>query len=140
MRRRGHADGRLRVMIVGIVLAAPFALATPLADTANHAFLLLIPTYFCLVLAIGSGPVTLQEVTPRRMRGMQHAFAVLAVNLIGLGLGPTIVALITDHALHDESQVGVSLAIAAPVALLCALGFAVFARAPYSRAIAAHVA
>ena len=113
-------------------------MATPLADTAGHAFLLLVPTYFFLVLAVGSGPATLQEVTPRRMRGMQHAFAVLAVNLIGLGLGPTIVALITDHVLHDEAKLGVSMAIAAPVALLGALLFALFARAPYRKAIAQH--
>jgi MFS family permease len=138
LRRRGHKDGRLRVMIAGILLATPFAVATPLADTAGHAFLLLIPSYFFLVLAVGSGPATLQEVTPRRMRGMQHAFAVLAVNLLGLGLGPTIVALITDHVLHDEAKVGLSIAIAAPVALLVALILALFARAPYTRALAAH--
>lgn len=125
-------------MITGIVCAIPFAVATPLADTAPHAFLLVVPTYFFLVLAVGSGPATLQEVTPRRMRGMQHAFAVLAVNLLGLGLGPTIVALITDHVLHDEAQVGLAIAIAAPLALLGALVFASFARAPYARAITAH--
>ncbi|QJU59870.1 MFS transporter [Sphingomonas sp. AP4-R1] len=132
----GRSDGRLRVMIAGAMLAMPFAVAAPLAGSAPLSFALLVPTFLFLTLAIGSGPATLQQITPSRMRGMQHALAVLAVNLIGLGLGPTAVALLTDRLLHDEARLGEALAIALPVALAvsCLCGLA--ARAPYRRAVA----
>ncbi len=132
-----RADARLRIMITGALFALPFAVAAMLAVSAGAAFRLLAPTIFFLTLAIGSGPASLQQVTPGRMRGMQHAFAVLAVNLIGLGLGPTIVALITDHVLHDEARIGTAMAAGAAVALTLSALCGGLALAPYRRAAAA---
>jgi MFS family permease len=130
----GWRDGRLRVLIAGAALAAPCALGAALAPSPAIAFALLAPTIFFLTLAIGSGPAILQTITPARMRGVQHALAVLAVNLIGLGLGPTAVALVTDHVLHDEAKLHVALAIVLPAALLLACLSALLALRPYRRA------
>ncbi|MBT4617286.1 MAG: MFS transporter, partial [Gammaproteobacteria bacterium] len=55
----------------------------------------------------------IQQVTPNRMRGLVSAFYLFFLNLIGIGLGPTITALITDYVFNNDQAVGFSLAIMA---------------------------
>jgi MFS family permease len=135
-----RSDGRLIVLAAAATLAAPCGLAMPLMENAQASLLLTAALIFFLTLAIGSGPATLQQVTPARMRGLQHALAVLAVNLIGLGLGPTIVALVTDHLLGDETRLGEALAIVLPMALATSCLAALVARRPYRALVARGVA
>jgi hypothetical protein len=79
----------------------------------------------------------LQEITPGRLRGVQHALAVLTSNLIGLGMGPTAVALVTDLVLYDERRLKLSLAIALPVMLAVAAVLAVAVARRYRASLAA---
>jgi hypothetical protein len=51
------------------------------------------------------------------MRGQAVAVYLLFANLIGLGLGPTVVAACTDFVFRDDAAIGKSLALAA--AILC---------------------
>jgi hypothetical protein len=55
---------------------------------------------------------------PNRMRGQAVATYAVIANLIGLGIGPTAVALLTDGVFGDESMLRYSLVI---VALACHL-------------------
>ncbi|WCM29491.1 MFS transporter [Sphingomonas sp. QA11] len=138
--RAGREDGRLRVMAGAGALAVPFVLAAPLMPSAGWSLALLVPAVYFLTVVIGSGPATLQLLTPPRLRGMQHAVAVLVVNLIGLGLGPTLVAFVTDTVLRDEARLGVALAITLPIASLVSMLCALAAMRPLRRALAAGVA
>jgi len=63
-------------------------------------------------------PTVMQMVAPAPMRAQVSALLLLVMNLIGLGLGPVVVALITDYGFADEMAVGHSLAIVATVAYL----------------------
>ncbi len=130
---RGVHDGRLRVMAGAALAAAPCAAAAPLLGGAWAALALLAPATFFVTMIIGSGPSALQELVPSRMRGLASAVAVLVVNLIGLGLGPTCIAAITDYVIGDERQLGRALAVAAPLMLLASAGFAFYGRRPYLR-------
>ena len=51
------------------------------------------------------------EVVPNAMRGQATAVYLLIVNLIGLGIGPTAVALITDRVFGYDAAVRYSLLI-----------------------------
>jgi MFS family permease len=135
-----RAEGRLMQLGVAAALAMPCAAALPFASKAQGSLLLAIPLVFLLTFAIGSGPATLQQVTPPRMRGLQHALAVFAVTLIGLGIGPTAVALTTDHILHDEARLGEALAIVVPLALGMSALAAAAAFKPYRALVARGVA
>jgi hypothetical protein len=84
--------------------------------------------------AIGSGPGILQDIAPPRLRGMTHALALLTVNMLALGLGPTSIAAFTDFALRDEQRVGLSLAIVPPIVLVASAAFARVGRRPFQRA------
>lgn len=138
LRRRGWLDGRLRVLAVATALAIPFAAAAPVAASPALTLSLLAPLVFLSTLAVSCGPAALQEITPNRLRGVQHATAVLAVNLFGLGIGPPLVALVTDLGFNDERRVGTALAMTTPAMLGLAMIFALAAAPPYRRAVTAN--
>jgi hypothetical protein len=48
---------------------------------------------------------------PNEMRGQAVALYFLAANLIGLGLGPTVVAAITDYVFKNDAALNKSLAL-----------------------------
>ncbi|MES2095621.1 MAG: MFS transporter [Pseudomonadota bacterium] len=138
LRKRGLATGRLVVMLTSACCAAPFAIMAPLASGPTDFLALAFGLLFFLAAALGSGPATLQEITPNRMRGMQHAVAVLLANLLGIGIGPTAVALITDQVFHRPSGLPMAMAIALPVMLVGAAGMNVIALRHYGRALRAN--
>jgi hypothetical protein len=46
---------------------------------------------------------------PNQMRGQASAVYLFIINLIGLGLGPQALALVTDYVFKDEHQIHLSL-------------------------------
>ena len=122
LRRRGYADANLRVIMIGALCATPFGIAAPLVNDVWLALALMAPFTFLWSLPHGIAPAALQPITPNRMRAQVSALYLLSVNLIGLGIGPTFVALMTDYLYRDPALVGHSLAtVAAITAPLSAL-------------------
>jgi MFS family permease len=115
---RGWLSGRLLVMACASAAAVPFAAMAPLAGSPSGVLIALGPMIFFGTMVIGLGPSTLQELVPNRMRGTATSIGVLVVNVIGLGLGPTSVALVTDYVLHDEHQLRYSLGVLLPCMLV----------------------
>ena len=60
------------------------------------------------------------EIAPARMRGQVGAVYGFVINLIGLGLGPTAVAVLTDYVFHNDNMVGYSLLVVSVTAHLLA--------------------
>jgi MFS family permease len=58
---------------------------------------------------------SLQLITPNQMRGQIVSLYFFVANIFGVGLGPTLVAMITDYVYHDEMAIGYSLATATAV-------------------------
>lgn len=69
--------------------------------------------------------VVVQDIAPAGVRGRALAFYTVLAQLIGLGLGPTSVAMVTQHVLGDRALLNYSLLITiTPVAIMivaCAL-------------------
>ena len=64
----------------------------------------------------------MQEVTPNEMRGVVNGLYVVTTNVLGLALGPTLVAATTDYVYQDINAVARSLAtVAAFVGPIAAL-------------------
>ena len=137
LRRRGFASARLLVLGGALLPAITFAVSAPIAPTADLFLWRATPLFFLLAAAIGSGPATLQEITPNRMRGVQHAIAVLVASLIGLGIGPTAVAWMTQRVLGDAARLGEALAILLPIMLTVALLATLVTMRGYTRTLAA---
>jgi MFS family permease len=139
-RRKGPngtaADSMAKVCFISQALSAPFAIAAPLMPTPWLAF-------GCGVLAsvigIASAPAqnaAIQLVTPSEMRAQISAVYLFTISVIGNGVGPLIIALVTDFLLKDEGMLRYSMA---SFALVMAPGGAFLmylAIKPYGRAAA----
>jgi MFS family permease len=119
--KRSVSAARLRVAFVGVVLLPVPAVLWPLVGTPSLAYALLFLTVFSLSIAQSAAPALIQSVVPNRMRGQAIASYLLLAGLLGIGLGPTLVALLTDFVFKNNSALRYSLAISAAPAALFAL-------------------
>lgn len=129
---RGVADSHLRVMRLSILLGGPPLLAAALMPTATLAFVMLAIAFPMLTMH-GVGTVALQFITPNEYRARVTALYFFVVNLTGLGFGPMLMALLTDHLFADDGALRYSIALVTGVALplaaiILTAGFSAFAR------------
>lgn len=111
--RRGISDAALRVGVVSAIGTAITHLPLTLLGDLTLGYAALAPAAFFLAMPFGAAPAAIQEVVPNRMRGQASAIYLFVVNLIGLGIGPTAVALITDYVFGDDQAVRWSILIVA---------------------------
>jgi len=113
--KKGYADANLRWTIIVQAMFVPLAIATPLMPTAGGAITMLALQGFLASFSIGPQNAALQVITPGEMRGQITAFFLFMFNIIGFGLGPSIVAAFTDHVFHDDAMLRYSLASTAAI-------------------------
>lgn len=81
----------------------------------------------CASIPVGVASANLQEMTPSRMRGTVSAAAGLFASLIGMGLGPALIALVADEAFGETEGLKFALATVAPIAAGLSAGLFVLA-------------
>jgi MFS family permease len=114
--QRGYRDATMRIGLVVSAVWFPFGMLYPIMDNATVAALLLIPSVFLASAPFGVAPAAIQQIMPNEMRGQASAIYLFVVNLIGLGLGPTAVAMTTDYVFQDDNAVKYSLLIVCTIA------------------------
>jgi MFS family permease len=107
--RHGYRDAHFRVGLIVCLLILLPAVLYPLMPTSELAVALLIPFAFLNAATYGVAPAALQQVTPNEMRGQVSAIYLFVINLMGLGVGPTAVALVTDRVFHNDNMLRFSL-------------------------------
>lgn len=132
--RRGRRDGPLLVGIAGAVGMLVCASAYPLVGPATVAAALLVPVNVLAALPWGPASAAMAEVMPERMRGQGAALMLLVVNLVSGALGPTAVALATDHLFGGPAGLRYALALVTVVGMALAAAFLYAALAPFRRA------
>ncbi|MBI5361940.1 MAG: MFS transporter [Planctomycetes bacterium] len=110
-RARGVLDANLRVGAIAALAAAPFALAFPLAGSSTLAIALLVPLSIATAAGFGVAAAGVVELVPPALRGRASAVYLFVINAIGLGVGPTLVGVLTDHVFGGESAFPLSLAL-----------------------------
>jgi MFS family permease len=131
--RRGYDDANMRVTIAALLAYTPFEIAFPLMPTAFLSNLMIALAGFCIAFGIGPQNAALQTVTPGEMRGQITALFLFVFNIIGFGLGSTIVALFTQYVFGSEALLRYSLAttvavLAPAAALILASGLTAYGR------------
>ena len=117
--KKGQIDAKIRVAMWAMILGIIPTLFYPiLSDLTFVLAFLAISTFFSNFM-MGLGPAAIQEVVPSTMRGQFSALYLFIVNLIGLGLGPTLVALCTDYVFGSPEFVGYSLLFVTSLAMAC---------------------
>ncbi len=118
--RKGHKDANMRVGLLAAILTLPCNVVFLLGDL-NMVWALMIFNVFTIAMPFGVAPAAIQEVMPNAMRGQASAIYLFVVTLIGLGIGPTAVALVTDYVFGDDMAIRYSLFIVASVATSAAI-------------------
>ena len=122
--RSRHASNSIVFTMTRNVLLVmiPLSICVGLAPSAPLALLGLACLTFATAMIAGQSAVALFHVTPNMFRGRIIAAYILTGTVMGLGVGATLIAAITDYVFHNDKAVGASFAIvAAGAALLAAL-------------------
>jgi len=123
LHKKGKTDAFMRSAAIGAIALTPCAVLAPLMPTPVLSFILLVPTLFFMGFPNGPAVAVLQVVAPNRLRGQIVALYLFVINIVGLSLGATAIALFTDYVFRDEGLIGYSMASTAllvlPVASIC---------------------
>jgi MFS family permease len=132
----GVRDATLRLSMIAIALALPFAIAFPLVDDPEVALTLLGAVMLLGTVPFGSGVATFPLITPNRMRAQVIAVYLLIANLLGYSAGPILVAWLTDEVFRDPAAINASLAIAGPSIMATGIALLAFALKPFRSMLA----
>lgn len=135
MAKRGRSDANMRVGLYAALGALPMVVLFPLMETAFWASMLLAPAVFCLSMPFGVAPAAIQEIMPNSMRGQASAIYLFVITLIGLGVGPTAVALVTDFVFADDNALRYSLLIVTTLAVLMSIILLAKSLKPYRESV-----
>jgi MFS family permease len=130
---RGVPAARFRVTLVAWSIIIPGTALWPLMPSPALSYAFLAIAIFGTSLGQAAAPPSIQDVVPNSMRGQAIAVYLLIGGLLGIGLGPTSIALVTDRVYGNEAMLPYALVtVAAPAALLglwlCWSGQAVYSR------------
>lgn len=128
--RRGRTEANVVVVWLSSLASLPFGILYPLAPTGVLTALLLIPTVFLMSMPFGVAPAAIQRMMPNSMRAQATAIYLFVINLVGMGLGPYLVPLLTESIFHDGNSLHHALLI---VATACSLSAAVLLKTGLKR-------
>ena len=136
--RNGHDDANMRVVLFSFLINIFALLGFTLAPSAGFAFVAFGIIQFVAMWVPGPFNAALQVVTPNEMRSQITALFLFIFNIVGFGLGPSIVPWVTQSLFHDPALIGkgfaVVIGIMCPLSTLCVwVGLK-----EYGRAVARH--
>jgi MFS family permease len=107
--RKGRDDANLRVVALVATVHLPLSIAYPLMPSPYIALTMGAINGF--ILSMGAGPqnAALQVLVPNQMRGQVTALFLFLFTLVGGGISPTLVAVLTNYVFHDESMLRYSI-------------------------------
>jgi MFS family permease len=103
MAAKGYRDSKIRVGFLASWLWFPTGVLFPLVGNDVLAMVLVVPTVFLASMPFGVAPAAIQEMMPNNLRGQASAIYLFVVNLIGLAVGPLVLALMTDYLFTEVS-------------------------------------
>jgi len=117
---KGIHDAYVKIILFSMVAMIPSAATLAFLESDLLAIVFMSLAVFFSAFQGGLAGGTLQLMTPNRMRGQVMAVYGLSSNLIGLGLGPTVIAMTTDYVFGYDEAIGKSIALCAVI--LCPIG------------------
>ena len=118
--RRGVRDATIRVIFWCIVAQIPVMPVAFLVGSPTLAFVLMVPTMMLTTAASSVQATALQLMTPSRMRGRIIAIYLLVVTMVGMGVGPLMIGILSDNVFKAKTGLAPSMAVVAFVGLILA--------------------
>jgi MFS family permease len=122
--KRGMQGASLIMVTIGAAIATPFSFLYPLMGTASSALWLMVLAIFGSNMGFACAASAMQRMFPASMLGLAAGIYFFLSNSVGLLIGPTIVAALTDYVFADPDKVGYSLSIVGGTSRL--LAFVIF--------------
>jgi MFS family permease len=118
-------DAFMRIVVVTDILIIPLAIASPLMPRFEYALACQVGLSLLMMIGVTPKLAAQQMIVPNEMRAQVTAVMMFTISVLGSGLGPTIIAVVTDYFFRDESQLRYAMAwsaaIATPILLVCAI-------------------
>lgn len=137
---RGTVDAAPRIVIVSLILQTPLFIAVYLAPDAGTAKFVLVPAVFAMLLQGGLQGASIQIVAPERMRGLIVAIYLMMTNVVGMAIGPFVIAQLGEHFFGGPTGIGVSLAVVSSVSSLAAAAMIAAGLPAFRRLVAIRAA
>ncbi|MEO1247613.1 MAG: MFS transporter [Pseudomonadota bacterium] len=136
--RAGKDDANLRAGVIGGIGLIPCSVLAPLMPSFGSGAAVYALFFFFASFPFGAAAAALQIMTPPNLRAQVSAIYLLVLNLLGIGLGPLLVAGMSDYLLGGKESIGLAMAITGGVmaplgALVLFMSFA-----SYRRLVASH--
>jgi len=132
--RLGHADANMRIVLWANIGSIPLGIVSPLMPTFELSLAVSLMGTFLVIASAPSLLAAMQVVTPNELRGQVNALYLFTLSVLGQGLGPTGVALLTDYIFQAEADLRYAMVTVAAVAGPIALALTWIAVKPYGRA------
>jgi MFS family permease len=109
--KKGYSDAPIRAGVIGAIGMAVPAVAFTQVSELWMSLALLAPAMFFASFPMPASTAAMQILPPNQMRAQISALFLLISNLIGLGVGTTAVALLTDRLFENPALVGSSISL-----------------------------
>ncbi len=129
--RTSSVDAKMKVLVLIAFASFWLRLLYPLMPSSTFALMLIFPLHLLTGAPFGVAAAALQIMSPARMRGQITAVYFFAQSILGLGLGPTFVAFLTEYVFQDLSMLRYSLMISGGSALAISTCLFYIGQKPY---------
>jgi len=136
LRLQGRLDSNIIVGLLALAISLPTGIAATFAATPTLALLLFGLFLFGCAIPWGGAAAAVQEITPNQMRGQVSAIYLFFLSLVGMGVGPTVVAYFTDNLFGNDAAIGSSIALTIAITAPVSAVLLWLARKPYREALA----
>jgi MFS family permease len=120
---KGRKAAHMRVTLLGACILVPASAVAPLMPTPELAVVMLAPAMLGGAIPTATAGAALMMIVPNQMRAQTTAIYYFVINVLGLTLGPLMIALVTDRVFQDDAMLRYSIAIVSSVSGILALGF-----------------
>jgi MFS family permease len=117
IRARGTREANMKLGIWLALIWIPFQFLLLLASNDTWTIVWLVPTSILAAAPFGIAAAAIQQMMPAPMRGQASALYLFILNLIGLGGGPTAVAMVNQYVFRRDDALNYSLLIVNVAAL-----------------------
>ena len=115
--RSGRYDAPLLVGILSAVGAAPLALGAGLAASGTFCMMFLAGFFFFVSFNWALAVTSLAAIVPNRMRAQSVAVYLAVSNIVGAGLGPLLLAVVSDNMGTESGNLQRAIVIVIPAAI-----------------------
>lgn len=134
--RKGKEDGLMRGAVIGSAILIPGTTLVSLMPNAPLAIGWLFFASLAPAFITANVVPALLLITPNQIRGQAYAIFLFSMSVVGLTLGPTAVAVVTDYVFKNEAMLPWSLSLVTGIASIACLYVFHVGLGPYQRGMA----